>query len=159
MTIIFRLLLLILLFLSVFGDHVQAVSSRNIEEREKLKSEKKNSETNKILKVSTSKKMISIGVLEDQSSLEKKDRRSEKEKKIFKNLKEAEEYLKCLKKERKVLVKDFWGLNITAYRYVNIFYRRGYIRYRISTIDEEIKKTKSEINKLRKNKLIKFKIN
>jgi hypothetical protein len=75
---------------------------------------------------------------------------TEERKEAFKDLKEAEEYLWCLLKERKNLEGDFYGINLTAYRYVNIFDRLGYIRYRIMQIDKEIKKTKLEIEKLRK---------
>ena len=67
-----------------------------------------------------------------------------------KNLKEAEEYLKCLLKKRKVLVGDFYGVNLTAYRYVNIFDRLGYTRYKIAEIDIKIKRAKFAISKLEK---------
>jgi len=77
---------------------------------------------------------------------------NEGEKKIFKSLKDAEEYLQCLYKEREVLVGDFYGINITAYRYVNIFYPMGYIGQRIKKIDDEIEKTKSIIKTLKREK-------
>lgn len=71
-------------------------------------------------------------------------------KKTFKNLKEAEEYLRCLLKQRDMLVGDFYGINITAFRYVNIFDRLNYIRYKIMKVDKEIKETKLKICELRK---------
>lgn len=73
-----------------------------------------------------------------------------KEEKIFVSLKKAEEYLECLLKEREVLVGDFYGINVTAYRYVNIFDRLRYIRYRIKQIDRKIAETKSRISELKK---------
>lgn len=69
-------------------------------------------------------------------------------KKIFKSIEEAEEYLKCLLKEKEVLVGDFYGINLTAYRYVNIFDRLGYIRFKIAEIDIKIKRAKFLISKL-----------
>lgn len=78
---------------------------------------------------------------------------SENEKKTFKSLKEAEEHLRCLQKQKETLAGDFYGTNITAYRYANIFFPMGYICYRIKQIDEEIEKIKLKINKL-KNKEI-----
>lgn len=66
----------------------------------------------------------------------------------FKDLIEAEEYLKCLLKQRDILIGDFYGLNISVFRYVNIFDRMGYIRYKIMKVDEEIKKIKLEIYEL-----------
>ena len=65
------------------------------------------------------------------------------------DLKEAEEYLQCLSKERETMEGDFYGINITAYRYVNIFDRLGYIRYRIDYIDKEIEKIQLQIKKLK----------
>lgn len=73
------------------------------------------------------------------------------EEKIFQSLKEAEDYLQSLLKEREILTGDFYGINITAYRYSHIFYPLSYIGYRIKKIDEKIKKTKLQIDKL-KNK-------
>lgn len=72
------------------------------------------------------------------------------EKKIFINSREAEEYLECLLKERELLVGDFYGVNLTAYRYVNIFDRLGYIRFRIKHTDKKIEETKSRISELKK---------
>ncbi len=69
---------------------------------------------------------------------EKKD-----EQKMFQNLKEAEKYLESLLKQKERLSGDWWGINITAYRYSLVFYPRGYIAYRIHKIEEEIKKTGS----------------
>ena len=72
------------------------------------------------------------------------------ERKIVNSLEEAEEYLESLQRKRKILEGDFYGVNLTAYRYVNIFDRLGYIRYRIVQIDKKIKDTKLEISELRK---------
>jgi hypothetical protein len=74
---------------------------------------------------------------------------SENKEKTFKSLKEAEEHLRCLQKQRKTLTGDFYGINITAYCYANIFYPMGYIHYRIDQIDKEIEKVKLEIDKLK----------
>ena len=175
MTIILRFLLLISLFLSIHANHVHAAFSRNIEDGEKIKTEKKNSKVNEILKIPNLIKTKTIVILEDQiylsrpnGKVENKIFRSgfeenisyltEKRKRILKKLKEAEECLKCLLKEREIRVGDFWGINITAYRYVNIFDRRNYIRYKIMQIDKKIKKTKLKICKLRNKleQLVKF---
>lgn len=67
----------------------------------------------------------------------------------IKKLKELEERIKSLIKERQTLEGDFYGINITAYRYVNVFYHMGYIRCRIAEIDKEIEKTKKEIDRHR----------
>lgn len=75
---------------------------------------------------------------------------SREDKKVFESLKEAEEYFRCLLKHRDVLVGDFYGVNITAYRYTNIFDRLGYIRYKIKQIDRKIKITKVKISELMK---------
>lgn len=65
----------------------------------------------------------------------------------FSTIEEAQKYLQSLKKERQKLEGDFYGINITAYRYVNIFYPMGYIRYKIQKIDEEIERLELEIKK------------
>ncbi|MFQ6108504.1 MAG: hypothetical protein ACE5L7_03005 [Candidatus Aminicenantales bacterium] len=70
--------------------------------------------------------------------------------KTLEELREAEKRLRCLLRERGVLVGDFYGINITAYRYVNIFDRLRYIRYRIRQIDKKIKETKLKILELKK---------
>lgn len=70
----------------------------------------------------------------------------------FANFKEAEKFLECLEEERNVLVGDFYGINLTAYRYVNIFDRLGYIRYKIAELDKKIKRTKIAISRLREEK-------
>lgn len=101
------------------------------------------------MRISSPKKITRIAALKNQNS-EKRDRKIDKEEILFKNLKEARDYLRGLLKERKEFEKDFYGVNITAYRYVNIFNRMGYIRYKISEIDKEIKKTRIEIDKLKK---------
>jgi len=156
-----------LLFLSVHANHVDAALSRNIGDGEKIMPEKKNSIADEILKISNLKKINMIGVLEDYTSFIKLKGKDETEifrsrfeedqsclvengKKIFEKSKEAEKYLKCLLKEREELLGDFYGINLTAYRYVNIFDRISYIRYRITKIDKKIKKAKSKISELRK---------
>jgi len=128
-----RFLFLILLFLSVLSYPVKQAFSVNVEEEGKLEIEEKNSRVKEIFKME---------MRGDQSCL------ASKEKKIFKNLKEAEEYLRYLLKEREVLVGDFYGVNLTAYRYVNIFDRMRYICYKIRQIDKKIKKTKFRISEL-----------
>lgn len=60
-------------------------------------------------------------------------------------LKEVENRLTRLLKERDILTGDFYGINLTAYRYVNIFDRLGYIRCRITQIDREIKKIRLDL--------------
>ena len=167
LAIILRFLLLISLFLSIHASHIHAAFSRNIEDGEKIKTEKKSSKVNEILKIPNLMKTETIVILEDQIYLikpkgkveneifrkrfeEDKSCLAEKRREIFRKLKKAEEYLKCLLKEREILVEDFWGINITAYRYVNIFDRRNYIRYRIMQVDKKIKKTKLKICELRK---------
>jgi len=162
-----RFLLLISLFLSIHANHVHAAFSRNIEDAEKIKNEKKNSKVNEILKIPDLTETETIVILEDQIYLirpkgkvenkifrrmfeEDQSYLAEKRRKIFKKLKKAEEYLRCLLKEREIRIGDFWGINITAYRYVNIFDCRNYIRYRIMQIDKKIKKTKIKISELEK---------
>jgi len=87
-------------------------------------------------------KLSALGFKWSQSCLD--------EKRTFKDSKEAEGYLKCLLEERKILEGDFFGINITSYRYVNVFYPRGYIRSKIFEIDKEMKRTKSAIRDLEK---------
>lgn len=55
-------------------------------------------------------------------------------------MEDVDKLLRPLLKEKDVLVGDFYGINITAYRYVNVFDRLRYIRYRIQKIDEKIQK-------------------
>lgn len=71
----------------------------------------------------------------------------------FKNLEEAKKCLKCLEEERKILVGDFYGINLTAYRYVNIFDRLGYIRYKIGELDMKIKTVKTAVSRLKKKQM------
>lgn len=71
--------------------------------------------------------------------------KAEPEARVFSSLEEAQEHLESLKKERQILEGDFYGINITDYRYENIFFRLGFIRYRIERIDEEIIRTKEII--------------
>jgi len=84
----------------------------------------------------------------EKVKIEKKNS-SENEEKTFKSLKEVEEQLRCLQRKKETLAGDFFGINITAYRYATIFYPLGYIRYRINQIDKEIEKVKLEIEKLK----------
>jgi hypothetical protein len=69
--------------------------------------------------------------------------------KEIETLKEAEEYLKELLKQRNILVGDFFGINQTGYRYALVFDRLGYIRYRIVKTDKEIKAIKQKIAELK----------
>lgn len=131
----FRFIFLILSSFFIFDNPLQGAFSEGVGAIIKLKNEEKNFEVNEILK-------ISMGV-----SLYYSERKGEK---IFKSLGEAKEYLKCLLKKREILVGDFFGINLTAYRYVNVFDRMSYIRYKIMHIDKEIKKTKLKISELRK---------
>lgn len=151
MKILFRFLLFIFLFLFILINHVRAGPVNNVEKREKLEIWGKNLGANETAKSSTSKKIIMIDVSKDKASLIRLSRGIDKEERVFKNLKEAQDYLRSLLKKREEFEKDFYGVNITAYRYVNIFDCLGYIRYRISELDKEIKKTRSEINRF-KNK-------
>jgi len=81
---------------------------------------------------------------------------SENEKKE-RMLSEIEATLGRLFKEKEILMGDFYGINITAYRYVNIFDRLGYIRFKIREIEKEIKILEHRIlelkEKLGKNKI------
>lgn len=162
MTILHGFLFWMLLFFSGQVSHVQADLSRNIEDGERIDMEKKNSLPNGTFNISNLKREDMSRFQKDQTSLSKSEEKIrsrfkkdpcfllEKEKENFKNLKEAEKYLQCLLKKREVLVGDFYGVNRVAYRYVNIFDRLGYIRYKIMRIDKEIKKTELEIYELRK---------
>jgi len=160
--IIVGFLLLIPLLLAIPHSHVYASLSSDTKVKS-LISKEKSPHGGEETKVSKAKKAIIIGVPKNQESLTKpkgsieiykkgikrnQSDSAQKEKKTFKNREEAEEYLNCLLEERKVLEGDFFGINITVYRYVNIFYRRGYIGYKIFEIDKEIKRTKSAIRDL-----------
>jgi len=68
----------------------------------------------------------------------------------FRTLDEAEKHLEWLLNQRNMLVGDFYGINQTGHRYVLIFDRLGYIRYRIVKIDKEIKATRRKISKMEK---------
>jgi len=96
-----------------------------------------------------------------QQELTKKERNKEpqeidkfslqwKKGKDIQTLKEAEEYLEKLLKQRNILVGDFFGINQTAYRYALVFDHLGYIRYRIVQTDKEIKAIKQKISELKK---------
>lgn len=156
--------LLMALFLYASLNRIQASEPTKAGEKNLLYQEK-NSRAIQAVKVSMSKRIIVMSVPEGQKSLpEPKERRENKlsqkgfqwgqsclkEEKTFKDRGEAEIYLDCLLEERKVLEGDFYGLNLTAYRYVNIFYRSGYIRHKIFNIDKEIKRTKSALRDIEK---------
>jgi hypothetical protein len=157
--IIIRFLLLTALFLSASLNRIQASGSTKAGEKNVLYPEK-NSRANQTVKVSKPRKIIPPSIARGQKSLPKPKERIEnklsqkgfqwgesclEEEKTFKDRGEAGKYLQCLLEERKVLEGDFYGLNLTAYRYVNIFYRRGYIQHKIFNIDKEIKRTKSAL--------------
>ena len=65
-------------------------------------------------------------------------------------LKKAEECLDALVKERQIRGGDFWGINVTARRYDNVFDPRNYIRYKIMQVDKKTEATKLIICELRK---------
>ena len=151
--------LFVALFLSVSLRHIQASEPTKAGEKNLL-FRGKNSRGNRTVKVSKPRKIIVLTIPEGQKLLPEPRERGEnelspkgfqwgqsclEEEKTFKDRGEAEKYLECLLEERKVLEGDFYGLNLTAYRYVNIFYRRGYIRQKIFNIDKEIKRTKSAL--------------
>jgi len=126
-----------LIFLSFFllGNSIEHHFYMNVKERTKIRNEDKNYREKEIF----------------NSSSQVEQRFSSREvKKDFDRLEEAEKCLKCLLKKRNVLEGDFYGINLTAYRYVNIFDRLGYIRYKIMQIDKKIKKTKLNISELKK---------
>lgn len=75
---------------------------------------------------------------------------AEPEARVFSSLEEAQEHLESLKKERQILEGDFYGINITVYRYENVFFRLGFIRYRIEKVDEEIIRTQEIIRNWRR---------
>jgi hypothetical protein len=160
--IIIRFLSLTALILSASLNPIHASGSTDIRDKNLLHQEKK-SRSNQTAKVLEPKKIIIIGVPKGQESgIKPKERIDNKlsqkrfqwgqscltEKKTFKDRGEAEVYLECLLEERNVLEGDFYGINLTAYRYVNIFYRRGYVQHKIFKIDREIKRTKSAIREL-----------
>ena len=167
MTNIFRFLLLIMLSFFIHVNHAHTAMSRYAENGKGIKTEKKNPTTTGILTISNLNKNKTRGIQKDKSSLTEKERKAEhkmsrksfgkdqsclgeNEKIFFKNLIEAEKHLKFLLRERDVLVGDFYGVNLTAYRYINIFHRLGYIRYRILQIDKEIRKLKFKISLMKK---------
>jgi hypothetical protein len=61
---------------------------------------------------------------------------------------EARKRLAELEREKNILTGDFYGLNQFGHRYALIFDRLGYIRYRLTKINEEI----AELRKKIKNK-------
>lgn len=158
MAVALRFFLLIYLLISFYPKHVQASFIGYAEDGEKTKTEQKKQKANEIMKIQslTETEVIIIG--EGQIQLIKPKLKIDDEMmKILKEVKETEECLKSLVKERETLVGDFWGINITAHRYDNIFDRRNYIRYKIMQADKKTKKTKLKISNLRKelNKLTK----
>lgn len=88
--------------------------------------------------------------LQAADSQEISAQKAEPEAPVFSSLEEAQEHLESLKKERQILEGDFYGINITDYRYENIFFRPGYIRYRIEKVDEEIIRTQEAIQNWRR---------
>jgi len=91
-----------------------------------------------------------IGYLDNLTKLPPMEKRIEEKRRACKDLREYEECLRCLLKERDILVGDFYGINLRNYRYVNIFFPLGYISSRIAQVDKEIGKLKSEIDALRR---------
>jgi hypothetical protein len=158
--IMIGLFLLLALFLFASLRNIQASGPTKVGEKNLLFQEK-DSRTSQTVKISKPRQIIVLRIPEDQKLLPEPRERGEnklppkefqwgqsclEEEKTFKDRGEAEKYLECLLAERKVLEGDFYGLNLTAYRYVNIFYRRGYIRHKIFNIDKEIKRTKSALH-------------
>lgn len=58
---------------------------------------------------------------------------------------QLEKRLEELKKEKNMLIGDFYGINQYGYRYALIFDRLGYIRYRLAKIDEEMAQIQKKI--------------
>ncbi|NIM90594.1 MAG: hypothetical protein GTO17_06560 [Candidatus Aminicenantes bacterium] len=158
------LFLFIALFLFVSLRPVQASGTTKAGAKSLL-FQAKNSRANQRAKVSMSKRFLVMGVPKGAKSLPERKERGERElspkgfqwgqscleeEKTFRDRREAEKYLECLLEERKVLEGDFYGLNLTAYRYVSIFYLQGYIRKKIFNIDKEIKRTKSALHNIEK---------
>lgn len=147
----FRCLLIIYLLFFLYPNHIQVKFGGYVEDEERAQAEKKKNKTEKAMKIQslTETEVIIIG--EGQFKLIKpKVKIDEETAKILKELKETEECLKSLVKERKTLVGDFWGINITARRYDNIFDRRNYIRYKIMQTDKKIEKIEIKISNLKK---------
>ena len=130
-----RFSFLILLSFSLLGNLVEYGLSMNVGEGANLENEEKNLRANEMFKIS----------LEEYQYCSRRE-----VKKVFKSIEEAGECLKCLLKKREILVGDFYGVNITAYRYINIFDRLGYIRYKIVEFDKKIKIIKFAISELRR---------
>lgn len=64
---------------------------------------------------------------------------------------EARKRLAELEKEQNILTGDFYGLNQFGHRYALIFDRLGYIRYRLTRINEEIAEIKKKLKITNKN--------
>ncbi len=134
-------LLFILILVSAYTNHVHEILS-SCDYREKTP-------------ISALMMKEITDVQKDNNPLDKMEREIRNEQTgnqyyLIEELKKAKKYLKCLLRERNVLEGDFYGINLTAYRYVNIFDRLGYIRYRIMQIEKKIKKTKLKISELKK---------
>jgi len=56
-----------------------------------------------------------------------------------------------LEKEKNILTGDFYGINQFGYRYVLVFDRLGYIRYRLIRINEEIAEIKKKLKRTNKD--------
>jgi len=151
MVIALRFFLLISFLISFYPNHFQAAFTGYLEEEEQAQAEKKKHKETEIMKIQSLTETEVIVIGEGQIQLIKPKIKIDDEKmKILKELKEAEECLKSLVKEREILVGDFWGINITAHRYVNIFDRRNYIRYKIMQTDKKIEKIEIKISNLKK---------
>ncbi len=136
-------LLFILILVSAYTNNVHEILSSYRDNREKTP-------------ISTLMKKEITDTQKNNNSFDKIEREIRNEQMenqccLMKELRKAKEYLKCLLNERNVLIGDFYGVNITAYRYVNVFNRLGYIRYKIAIVEKEIEKTKLKISEL-KNK-------
>ncbi|MEW6455326.1 MAG: hypothetical protein AB1410_01250 [Acidobacteriota bacterium] len=147
-------------------SHIQLSSGDGLnilnKEREKEK-EKIIVVTNETLKKKLKGKLQIIKAIPYKNELIEEKKKDKKELEIYvleeekiEFLREKEEELKkllgeldALKKEKAELLKDLYGLNITAYRYSMIFYPRGYIIGKIKKIDEKIKLIEEEITKIK----------
>jgi hypothetical protein len=155
LAIVLRFFLLISLLIFFYPKHVQAVITGYIGDQQKAGTEQKKQKENEIMTTKSLTETETIIIGEGRFQIIKpKIKIDEETRKILKGLKEAEESLKSLMKEREILVGDFWGINITAHRYDNIFDRRNYIRYRIVQTDKEIQKT--ELNQTKKPSAFSF---
>jgi hypothetical protein len=151
LAIVLRFFLIISLLVFFYPKHVKAVITDYHEDEQKAGTEQKKQKATDVMTIESLIETETIIIGEGRFQIIKpKIRIDEETMKILKGLKEAEKSLKSLVKERETLVGDFWGINITARRYDNIFDRRNYIRYKIVQTDKEIQKTKLKISNLKK---------